>query len=351
MGEWHWAAVAPDTAAPHGFKVSFHARTFGTEQEARDHLQSYLDARSGRDTDCALAAERLRHLSGYTYRVNVHIPGRAWHVLDGEAELKRFVADLQGVVRPVAFRRPAPSAAAAPGRVKRRLGDSSVFQETEVLPEAARAAEEHKLGRHQDTFVMPRFGVFKPKGAGNRVYGFEHGLIRHDEGAAPQVFRWDQIVKVLRSAVTHHFKNGRYTNTTFSYELTRSDGAKTSIDGSCHDPQHKRHANPDSPGMRYARLGLRADERITRILLPDALAALRRGESLAFGKITISAAGVQGKKGLVPWSEITTAEARDGHVVINRAGKFWAVHNRPVLAVSNVSLLLALIDICRRDAG
>jgi hypothetical protein len=98
-------------------------------------------------------------------------------------------------------------------------------------------------------------------------------------------------VTVLRSAVIHHFKNGGYTNTTFSYELTRSDGAEMRIDGSCHAPPYERRADPDSPGMRYARLGLRADERITRALLPDALAALRRGETLAFGQIAINAAG------------------------------------------------------------
>ncbi|MFF0449241.1 hypothetical protein ACFYT4_23015 [Streptomyces sp. NPDC004609] len=107
MGDWGWVQVTADTRSPYGFRVAFHARTFGTSRETQVQLQRYLESRAREDEDCARAAESLRNGGLYS----VHTPRTSWYVVPGDYLLRRFVVGAGGVTRPVTFRRPSPAAA------------------------------------------------------------------------------------------------------------------------------------------------------------------------------------------------------------------------------------------------
>ncbi|MFG3224710.1 DUF6585 family protein [Kitasatospora sp. NPDC048194] len=131
----------------------------------------------------------------------------------------------------------------------------------------------------------------------------------------------------------------------FSYTLIGSNGTKIPIIGSCDE-----HAEgTDSPARQYALLGRRAEEQVTRALISSARAALDDGQSLTFGKFTISEAGIQGKRGLIPWSEATVS-TNGGRVTVSRDGKLFSAASENVADIPNVSLLLTIVDAYRRGA-
>ncbi|MFE3314144.1 DUF6585 family protein, partial [Embleya sp. NPDC059213] len=103
----------------------------------------------------------------------------------------------------------------------------------------------------------------------------------------------------------------RYDGTVFTREVVRTDGVRLKAAGVYRDPRQGGSPNtPVEPVQRYAALGPLIDEHVARALLPAARATLGAGKTLAFGRITISAAGVHGKQGVVPWARISHAEGR-----------------------------------------
>ncbi|MCZ4102852.1 hypothetical protein C8250_033965 [Streptomyces sp. So13.3] len=342
MGAYRWIRAAADARASNGIAVSCSARTFDTKDEARAHLQDHLDSRAGGDDDHALAAERLRSLPPYAGIV-VGIPGMSWRITYTGYDLKIFSVDRQGVVSWVTTRPPS-SPSAAPGSTN----GHRIPEEAGAPSEVVKIAEQHQLGRFDDAFTVEWFISLRPTRPKVRIYAFESGVVRHQADTEPQVFRWDQIATVSQSVV-NRFTNGRYKGTSFRYALTRTDGAQIHFLGSYKDSAYARRADPNHWARRYNQLGQRANQRVSQLLLPSAVEALRRGDSLAFGKIAISADGIQSKTGLVPWADISSVSADNGYVTINGAGTFWSLFSKPVSEVPNVPLLMTLADMCRRN--
>ncbi|MER6299811.1 DUF6585 family protein [Kitasatospora sp. NPDC001539] len=313
--------------------MTFNSRLFGTEAEAKEHLQEHLDARAGGDGGIKVAAERLQTVYSFSLYAHTHAPdGRGWHVLAADKELCRLVVDRSGVVRRVRFRRPGWSAFAS--------------ESADVPPEVARIAGERRLGRHCKTLAVPLVAVPGQQVSGNRVYEFEYGLVRHDQGAAPLALRWDETTELFRDVTVTRHPQLKRESMSFSYTLIGSNGTKIPIIGS-----YDEHAEgADSPARQYALLGRRAEEQVTRALISSARAALDDGQSLTFGKFTISEAGIRGKRGLIPWSEATVSTT-GGRVTVSRTGKLFSAASEKVADIPNVSLLLTIVDAYRAEAN
>jgi hypothetical protein len=219
-----------------------------------------------------------------------------------------------------------------------------------VFPEVARVAQQYELGQLRQSVEMLRekLKLFKSEfaGTGNWLYEFEAGLVRRRAGAAPEVFRWDQVGTVLQSS-TRVYRNNWYQRTDFCYDLTRCDGALLRIDGHYLDPALSKRGSPTFWTYRYAMLGQAAATQVAQAQLPGSLAALRSGQSLAFGDIVVSTSGIQSKSSATPWSSIREVQVSTGIVRIRKEGKFLPLSSRPVSKIPNFLLFIALTDALR----
>jgi hypothetical protein len=216
------------------------------------------------------------------------------------------------------------------------------------------AAGRNELGQLRQSFLLlTKVRLFgKPREEEKfRVYEYEHGLVREGGGMPLVVFRWDQVRTVLQHS-TAHFENGRYKGTTFSYQLTRSDGAQFAIDGRYMDPRRARVSGPANQHRRWAEFGEAATRHVATRQLLDAQATLTIGQQLAFGDIVISNQGVHTQKyGIVPWSQIKDVQVRNGTVQIKKEGKFLSLSSRPVGRIPNFVLFMVLVDALRKAPG
>ena len=218
-----------------------------------------------------------------------------------------------------------------------------------ITAEAERAAMRAELGRLRQRFLLlTRVRVFggPREEEKQRVFEYEHGLLREGGGTALEVFRWDQIRTVMYSR-TARFQGGRYIGTTFGYRFTRHDEVSFLIEGSFIDPKHSRRAaaGPANQHRRWAELGEAAAHRVAAAQSESAHSVLSVGDRLSFGDIVISLRGVHtGKYGIVPWSRVVEVVIREGRPYLRLVDKSVPLSARPVSRIPNFVLLTDLVD-------
>jgi hypothetical protein len=86
--------------------------------------------------------------------------------------------------------------------------------------------------------------------------------------------------------------------------------------------------------------------------LPVAQAAVARGETVTFGDLAVSPAGLSGRtRGwTIPWREVTEVRVRSGTVQITRQGSRLPQGSITADGVPNLPVFLALADELRRAA-
>jgi len=160
------------------------------------------------------------------------------------------------------------------------------------------------------------------------VYVFEQGFLFKKGNEAPQPFRWDQIEAVWYQ-VTRHYRNGIYTGTTHRYRVRRKDGYQIVL--------NDRFTN-------VGRLGDTISNQVTKVLLPQVIAAYNAGQTITFGPLSVNRQGLLNVLGnLLPWSEITGIDIQRGYVAVSRAGKWLKWSNQPVANIPNVFVFIALV--------
>lgn len=179
-------------------------------------------------------------------------------------------------------------------------------QEPQISSEAAQAAQQHNLGALRaalspQKWTLSIFGD-KYKDTDHRAYEFEAGLVSQPAGRPPVAFRFDQITSGLES-YTRHYINGIYQQTFYSYLLICADSATMRFDGEYREEALIPGLAKKIPGVmkrvgnaRLPTLGKAVCDYVPRARLPGALEALARGESLAFGRITVSAEGCRTRR-------------------------------------------------------
>jgi hypothetical protein len=175
-----------------------------------------------------------------------------------------------------------------------------------------------------------------PRRGSRCVYVFEHGFIQADNTGPLVEMRWDAVGSVLQR-ITKTYTNGIYTGTQYLYTLTRSDGLRLKLTG-----WYK----------GIAQLGQTIAREVTRVQLPPAFAAVQRGQTIAFGDLTVNAAGIAAAgKGAVPWSEIQAVQIARGYVSVRRSGRWLAWSGQPASKIPNLFVFLTLADQLRAAAA
>jgi hypothetical protein len=186
---------------------------------------------------------------------------------------------------------------------------------------------------------VPRNRRAEARMVGRELRFYEHGLINIGVGqAGPAVIRWDEA-SVLQD-VTRHLRNGSHTHTTYLYKLSSPDGTQTAVSGII----------GGVGGMeRPEEWGNAIQSAVTSAQLPRAAAALGRGETVAFGDITVGRDGISAQGKYVGWDQLQEIRVKDGYVSLKVAGRWRSLSTTAVSSIPNYFVFHALAE--RMHAG
>jgi hypothetical protein len=219
-------------------------------------------------------------------------------------------------------------------------------------PAAAGAAQSANLGWLRTAIAVSKHQALIRTRIVGHAYEFDHGFVWQPEDAEPQAYRWDQVATVNWYA-SQQYVNGAYTGTQFWLMLTSTDGRSLKLSGTCKDPAAKggRNADPRAPAYLLYQFLHRARDTVSAVQLPGAIAALNRGEQLAFGDLQISATGIQAPKGYLPWSWVKAVTVYQGRISVSQQGKFLALSSQAAAQIPNCQLFLTLAQTLTRQAA
>lgn len=158
------------------------------------------------------------------------------------------------------------------------------------------------------------------------VYLFTGGFV-HVKGSVVDPVRWEQV-KAVRQKITN--VRGRLTST---YTLQRGDGKTFQY---------------SSPLQNVEKLGEFVQQEVTRVQLPQALAAFNAGQALNFGKVNVDRQGINNGKEMIPWSQMNGLSIQQDHLVASNGGRLLQWRSVKAGDVINLGVLLGLVDVITR---
>jgi hypothetical protein len=168
--------------------------------------------------------------------------------------------------------------------------------------------------------------------AARRIYLCERGFVLVERPEDPQVYQWDAIDTVFQQIVNTRY-SGVDAGTKYLYTVTRRDGAVAKLtlfwDGG-------------------AELGAHVNERVSAALLPGAVAAIRRGQGVQFGDMTLTMGGITGQRGSVAWADVSGIRMVSGYVQVKVHGKVRSLSSTPAANLPNLPLFLTLTNRLRQ---
>ena len=171
------------------------------------------------------------------------------------------------------------------------------------------------------------------RGSRVRVLVFEGGLARFD-GENLVSCRWDEIETVEWSATSYRAR-GIPLGTRFVITLKLASGGQMVFDG----------AREHLPAMES--LSHRISKETTTRLLPRTLAALKAGQTIAFGELGVSRLGIHCGDRALAWGEVENISAEPQLCISRRRGgwlDFWSRWSRRGFAIPNLELFLLLAE-------
>lgn len=159
-----------------------------------------------------------------------------------------------------------------------------------------------------------------------RIYGCADGFV-FLKGSQAIPCRWDQVA-VVWQRIVRYYRSG-YSVTSFKYTVQRDDGVKIVI----------------TQIFRYgSELGARVQRESAHRLAPKALAAVQAGQTLAFGRFSLSRQGLGTPKGVIPWKEAPQVSAKSGLLMIQRRGQRRAKSYGRVSNIPNLNVFLNVAE-------
>ena len=221
-----------------------------------------------------------------------------------------------------------------------------------LSPAAAGAAGSVNLGTLRNAVPVTKQQALIRTRIVGYAYEFDQGFVWQPDDAGPQAYRWDQVATVNWFA-SQHYVNGVYTGTQYWLTVTSTDGRSLKFSGSCKDPAAKGGRNADPLAAEYLlyQFLIRTRDTVSAAQLPGAIAALNRGEPLAFGDLQISTVGIQAPKGFVPWSSVKAVSIYQGRVSVRQENKFFSLSSQAAEKIPNCPLFLTLAQMLTRQAA
>jgi len=161
-----------------------------------------------------------------------------------------------------------------------------------------------------------------------QVYACPDGLLYLHSGKT-EAIRWDQVESFWRKVVKTS-SYGIQTGTTHRYTLRRSDGAT-----------FKFNDNID----HVEALGNTIAAETARTLWPRYIAAYQAGQTLPFGKISLSQQGVTNGKEWLPWHQVREIQINRGYLSLKKEGdKQGNWRGIPASEIPNIDVFMALVN-------
>jgi Family of unknown function (DUF6585) len=159
------------------------------------------------------------------------------------------------------------------------------------------------------------------------VYIYTEGFA-FARGSKVDAFRWDQVDAIWQS-ITRRYVNGIYTGTTYKYTIRGIDSRQVVLTNRITD---------------IAKLGGIISDMITRVKLPEMVAAFRAGSTLSFSTLSVNSQGVSNGKELVSWDQIKKIEVNNGTVTVKKEGKWLSWSSVQVSKIPNFFIFMALVN-------
>lgn len=164
-----------------------------------------------------------------------------------------------------------------------------------------------------------------------RVYVFSEGFA-FTRGTKLDALRWEQIDSMLTSIVKKYM-NGIYTGTQHKYTIRSSDGKQLVL--------NDRITNVEQLGDSISSM-------VTRVKLPEVVAAYKAGETITFGPLNVNQQGVSNGKELIAWEQIKEFRINNGIVTVKKEGKWLNWSSVRVANIPNLFIFLALVSAIRQ---
>jgi hypothetical protein len=153
--------------------------------------------------------------------------------------------------------------------------------------------------------------VFNPKIKARKVYTVTDGFIEISGKGEVRAHRFGSVAE-LYQAIVRNTTYGVQTSTNYTYKMIFADGGKTKMTNYTTD---------------MSELGPLIMKGVTNAQLPGAVAAIKAGQTIAFGPATINAHGIAtASQPLTPWTQIVKVDVAQGNIRFAQAGKrgSWA---------------------------
>jgi len=123
--------------------------------------------------------------------------------------------------------------------------------------------------------------------------------------------------------------NGIYVGTEHKYTVRGLDGRQVVL--------NDRITNVERPGNVIS-------DMVTRVRLPEAIAAFKAGSTVTFGPLSVSMQGVSNSKELITWDQIKEFRVNNGTVIVKKEGKWLSWSSIQVANIPNFFIFLALVN-------
>jgi uncharacterized protein DUF6585 len=167
---------------------------------------------------------------------------------------------------------------------------------------------------------------------GLRVFACRDGLARV-QGPRAELLRWEDV-----NAVRHDLTKRENVTVRSPYRviLVRRDGKEVEFNEALSDVKRLREL---------------AEERTLPFMLPAALEAVRAGETVGFGEVSVSPEGIHAGKDTLPWEDFADAEAKEGRLLVRAAGRKRPFFKIDIAKVSNPHVFLAVAEQARYEGA
>jgi len=83
---------------------------------------------------------------------------------------------------------------------------------------------------------------------------------------------------------------------------------------------------------------------VTRVRLPEAIAAFKAGSTVTFGPLSVSMQGVSNSKELITWDQIKEFRVNNGTVIVKKEGKWLSWSSIQAANIPNFFIFLAMVN-------
>ena len=160
------------------------------------------------------------------------------------------------------------------------------------------------------------------------VAAYERGFAYNDRKGI-QIWRWEDVVS-MKTAITRHYTNGIYTGTTHIYTL--------------YNRLNQRLVLADS-FVKIEELAKNIDQSIFPLLYGRAADQYNAGQTIVFGPVAISIAGIAIGKKTYPWTDVKEVSIHQGILKVSRKdGGWFSGASAAASSIPNLRVLLGIID-------